>query len=135
MVSYDMEKIGFINLFEKETGAEVKDCFYSDNALIFVVNEGNIARAVGKQGSNVRRISYALKKQVKVLEFNIDPVKFVASLLYPIKPAKITREDAIVTIKAHDTAEKGRIFGREKTNLRRVQEIVSKYFPVQLKVE
>jgi len=135
MISYDMETIRLINLFEKLTGAEVKDCFKSDNGLTFVVQPESLGRAIGKGGSNIRRVSEAVRKQVKIIEFNPDPCKFVSNLLFPIKPVSIRQNDAAIVIKAHDVVEKGRIFGREKTNLKRMQDIVSKYFPVELKVE
>lgn len=135
MVSYDMETIGIINLFERMTGAAVKDCFFVDSILVFVVQPGELGKAIGKHGSNIRKASSVLKKQIRVIEFNQDPCKFVASLLYPLKAAEVRQEDSLIVIKAHDNVEKGKIFGREKTNLRKMQEIVSKYFPVQLKVE
>lgn len=135
MISYDQETIGYINLFEKVTGAEVKDCFTSDSTLIFVVQPEQMGKAIGKGGANIRQIGFLLKKPVKVFEFNQDPAKFVANLLYPLKAAHISQQDNVIVIKAHDVVEKGKIFGREKTNLKRMQDIVSKYFPVELKVE
>jgi N utilization substance protein A len=135
MVSYDMQTIGYINLFEKLTRAMVKDCFFEDNMLVFVVQPGQIGKAIGKSGINIRKVGNALKKQIKIIEFNPAPSKFAENLLYPIRPEEVRQEDDLVIIKAHDHVEKGRIFGREKTNLKKMQDIMSKYFPIQLKVE
>ncbi|MBU2589635.1 MAG: NusA-like transcription termination signal-binding factor [Nanoarchaeota archaeon] len=135
MVSYDMQTIGLINLFEKITRAGVKDCFIMESTLIFVVNQGDIGKAVGKGGSNIQKLTRIMKKQVKIIQFDSNPSKFTLNLLFPLKPAEIKQDDDKIIIKAKDISEKGKIFGREKTNLKRMQEIISKYFPVKLMVE
>ena len=134
MISYDQQTIGLINIFERITRASVKDCFPVDDTLYFVIQSGDLGKAIGKQGANIRKFSMMMKKQVKVIEFNQDPCRFAANLLFPIRPAEVTQDDNLILIKAKDSIEKGKIFGREKTNLKRVQEIMSKYFPVELKV-
>jgi len=52
----DKDLIQKINLFEKLTKARVKDVF-NDNGLLVVVNFGDIGKAVGKNGANIRRYS------------------------------------------------------------------------------
>ena len=135
MVTFSMETIGYINLFERLTHAHVKDCFQEEGRMVFLVDQGEISKAVGKGGSNVRRISAAIKKQVKVVEFNHDPIKFLETLLYPIRPKSIVAEDERLIIKANNIKEKGQIYGREKTKLKHTQEILSKYFPHKIELE
>ena len=135
MITLNQEIIGFINIFENITGASVKDCFLEDEKIIFVVNPGSMGLAIGKGGKNINHMSSLLKKPVNVIEFNQDPVQFLRNLLYPIKPKEIKLVDATLVIVAADVKEKGRIYGRERSNLRRMQDIISKYFPVTLKLE
>ncbi len=135
MITYSMETIGYINLFEKSTGAHVKDCFFENEKLVFIVDQGEIGKAVGKGGSNVKHMSMIVKKPVKVIEFNNEPVEFVKTLLYPLKPKGVVAEDDKIIIKTNDVKEKGQVYGREKTNLKRIQDVVSKYFPHKLEVQ
>ncbi len=135
MVTFSMETIGYINLFEKATNARVKDCLIEEGKLVFLVEQGEIGKAVGKNGANVKYLQEKLKKQVKVIEFNKDPVRFLSTLLYPARPEEITIHDEKLIIKAHDTKEKGQIYGRERTNLKRIQELFSKYFPYKIEIE
>jgi len=135
MITLNQEIIGFINIFENITGASVKDCFLEDEKIIFVVNPGSMGLAIGKGGKNINHMSSLLKKPVNVIEFNQDPVQFLRNLLYPIKPKEIKLVDATLVIVAADVKEKGRIYGRERSNLKRIQDIISKYFPVTLKLE
>ncbi|MDI6737178.1 MAG: NusA-like transcription termination signal-binding factor [Nanoarchaeota archaeon] len=135
MVSFDMKTIGFINIFENLTHASVKDCFAEGDSLVFIIDTGQMGLAIGKGGANIKHASSVFKKEIKIYEFNPEPVEFVRNLLYPLKPKAVERQDNVVVIKASDTVEKGKVFGREKTNLKRIQGIVSKYFEIEVKVE
>lgn len=133
MIQYDMQIIGLINLFEKSTGAKVKDCFNEEDSLVFVVHPKELHKAIENHGEKIRRLSFNIKKKIKVIEFNEDIQKFVTNLLYPIKPEMEFQVNVLI-IHGKDAKEKGKIFGREKTNLKRIQGIVNKYFKVELKV-
>ena len=43
-------------------------------------------------------------------------------------------QNNILIIRGKDSKEKGQIFGRERTNLKKIQNIVNKYFKIELKV-
>lgn len=129
-----MQSIGLINLFEKSTGAKVKDCFIEGETLVFVVHPKELRKAIEKGGEKIRRFSFSAKKRIRVIEFNEDIEKFALNLLYPLKP-KTEIKEGVLIIKGKDAKEKGQIFGREKTNLKRIQGIIHKYFKVEVKVE
>ena len=134
MIQYDTRVIGLINIFENVTKAKVKDCFEEEDTLVFIVQEGQVKRAVGPGGQNIRKLSAMMKRKIKVIEFSGDVERFVINLLYPLRPRTQLRDGALV-LKAADSREKGQIFGREKTNLKRIQGIVSKYYKLEIKVE
>ena len=133
MIQYDMQVIGLINVFEKATGAKVKDCFNEGETLVFIVHPKELRKALEHNGEKIKRLSAITQKRIKVIEFNEDVLKFILNLLYPLRPQVSIEEDHI-TIKGKDIKEKGLIFGREKTNFKRIQGIVNKYFKVELKV-
>ena len=134
MIEYNQEIIGYITYFENVTKASVKDCFFEGDYLVFVVDQGQLRNALGKGGEKVRKVSARTKKKVKILEFNKDVTRFVLNLLYPMKPEVVLEEDNVV-IKTTSNKEKGQIFGREKSNFKRVQAMVKKYFKIDVRVE
>ena len=75
-----------------------------------------------------------MNKQVKIIQFNNNIEKFALGLLYPLKPETELREGKLI-LKTKDGREKGKIFGREKSNLRRIQSLINKYFKVEVLVE
>lgn len=129
------EVIGYINLFESLTRARVKGCHQGDQILIFVVHEGEAGKAIGKKGENIRRLTHLLKKRIKVVEFNEDPVKFVSNLIFPIKADIRLEDEKTVVIEGKGAKFKQAVLGTERKNLKEIQSIVSEYFDVTIEVK
>lgn len=131
----DARLIGFINTFETLTRSKVKDAFFDENnLLVFVIVNGDIGRAIGRAGSNIRRLASILKKRIRAVEFNEDPVEFVKNCIFPIKPKSISKEDNIIKIEGGDSSTKAMLMGRDRKNLKGLNRIVRKYFDVEVKV-
>ena len=122
----DSLSIQSINLFENITGAKVKDCFEDRGELTFVVEEGNIKKAV----INLAKVERLMKRKLRILGFSADPVKFINNLIYPLKVENIRKEENKVIIESSDSIIKGKIFGREKENLHRIEGLMKKYFNI-----
>ncbi len=131
-IKYDISLIEFIRLFDQITRTNVKDCFEDQNGLlIFVVELGEIGKAVGKKGSNVKIVENRLNRKIKIVEFNPQKLSFIANYIYPLKAVHITEEDGIVTIKGPDVQTKGLLIGRNAQNLRNLERVVRRYFEVK----
>ena len=122
-----IETIEQINLFEKVTGAHVKDCIVKDNNLVFIIEEGSVQKAV----RGLPKIESMLKKQVRIIGHSEDLNKFILNLIYPEKPENIRLDGKIVYIESQDTKVKGRIFGRSRERLQWINELVKKYFDIE----
>ncbi len=119
----------YIALFESLTGAKVKDCIVNDN-ILFIVHENEMGKAIGKQGSNIKRAENALKKKIRLVEFNNDVCRFVQNLIHPLKVREIKEEESIVTIYVNDTKTRGMLIGRDRHNLNSINNIVKRHFDV-----
>jgi len=128
------EIIGYINLFENVTRARVKDCYQGHEVLTFVVYEGEAGKAIGKQGENIRRLTSLIKKRIKVVEFNEDPLKFVSNLVAPFKADIRFEDEKTIIIQGQGARFKQAVLGPERKNLKELQTIVSSYFNLELKV-
>jgi len=126
----------YISLFESLTGAVTKDCIIDEklNRLIFVVKPGDMGLAIGKGGSNVKRLKRMIGKNVEVVEYSDDPEEFIKHSLSParVRLIKIStvpdgRKMAYVTIEPQD---KGIAIGREGKNISRARIIAKRYFDI-----
>jgi len=129
-IKYDIDLMKFISIFETLTRTNVKDCIAGD-PLIFVVNQGDIAKAIGKNASNIRRVEGIIKKSVKVVEFNDDVCEFVRNVIAPLRVAEVSKEENKIMIKDPNTKTKGMIIGRDSSNLKKTKDIVSRYFQIE----
>jgi transcription termination/antitermination protein NusA len=124
----DASTIKIMNLFESITHARVKDCIPSATRIIFVVEQGEMGKAIGKNGVTIRRIESALNRKIKIVEFNPDVKEFVRNLIAPLRVDNVVFENGKVLLESNDTATKSMIIGRNAQNLRANEEIAKRYF-------
>ena len=129
-VKYDSELIKLMALFESMSGAKLKDCIASDK-ILFIVEENDMGRAIGKNGANIKKFENKIKKKVKLAEFSSDVAQFVRNLAYPAEIAGVKNENGTVTIQGKDTNSRAMLIGRERQNLNHMTEIVRRYFDVK----
>ncbi|MBN2111987.1 NusA-like transcription termination signal-binding factor [Candidatus Woesearchaeota archaeon] len=130
-IKFDLNTMQIMSLFDKVTRANLKDCIISDSIIIFIVEENEAAKAIGKKGANVRHLERSLKKKVKIAEFSSDIVRFMQNLAYPAKIREAEEKDGILTLTAADTQSRGMLIGRGASILRNFESIVKRYFHIQ----
>jgi len=129
-IKYDSNLIGLIALFESETGAKVKDCI-SNGRFIFIIEEAEMGKAIGRNGSNVKKMEKKLNKKIKLVEFNSDVLRFIRNILFPITALDIDLNNELVTIRAKDANTKAMLIGRERHNINALTNIVKRHFNVK----
>ena len=130
-ITFDTELLKLMALFENITHAQLKDCFFDREKLVFLVDEGEMGKALGKNKMNIVKLEKMLKRKVKIVEFNPNRLQFITNYLAPLRVTDIREEDGIVTVTGADTKTKGLIIGIKAQNLRNLEKIASKYFTVQ----
>ncbi len=131
-ITYSAELIQLRTLFERRTKANLKDCFYDANNMpVFVVSEGDMSRAVGKNGANARMMEALLKRKIKIVEFAPTPEAFLANLLMPMRAERIEQDGETMTIMPPDPKTRGMIIGRSGSNLRNFEHIMKQYYAIK----
>lgn len=128
-MKYDAELIRKINLFEKITGSKIKGAFTFRDKLTFMVENGQLGKALGKNKQKLFKLEKLLNQQIRIIEFDDDMLQFIQNVIAPLRVVKISEEDGIVTIVGPDTKTKGLMIGSKAKNLRETEKIVQKYFP------
>ena len=125
-----------MSLFQKVTGATARDCVEDEklNRVIFVVNEGKMGLAIGKGGSHLKNLQNIVKRNVEIVEYSDDPIKFLKNILNSklITEVKMNKRDdgtlqAIVTV---DPKKKGIVVGREGRNAEKARLLAKRYFEI-----
>ncbi len=135
-IKLTMDQMRKISLFQKITKVTPRDCLDDEkqDRLIFVINEGKMGLAIGKNGSNIKSLQNLLKRNIELVEYYNDPIKFLKNLLNAklINEIKInTRADgspqAIVLVNPNN---KGLVVGRAGRNAEKARLLAKRYFDI-----
>jgi len=130
-VVFDSNTINLITFFENLTGATVKDCVVDDetNTIYFLIEEGKLGIAIGKNGAKVKSAEKVLNKKIKLIEFSQDVCKFVKNLIPKANDITIKDdcEKKIIEIKVEKN-EKPSVIGRDKRKLKIMKEILKRNY-------
>ena len=119
------------SLFENITHTHVKDTLNKEDMIVFIVEEGQVGKAVGKQGANIKKLTRLLRKKIKIVEYSSDLLRFIENVVMPLKTALVTEEKGVVTITPPDSNTRGLLIGRGGANLRLFEEIVKRYYDIK----
>jgi transcription termination/antitermination protein NusA len=124
----DLEKIQLINIFEKITRAKVVE-HIDENT--FIIEEGDLRKALGKNNFNLKKIENLLKKKIRLVEFNKNPEKFLKNITYPLTLKSVNVGNDKVVIQA-DTKTKGLLIGRNHKKLEILKDLFKRHFKLEI---
>ncbi|MEN3047547.1 MAG: NusA-like transcription termination signal-binding factor [Candidatus Caldarchaeales archaeon] len=124
----------YISFFQRVTDVQPLDCVVIDDMVVYVVNAGDVGKAVGRKGNIVQELKNIQRKRIKIVEFSQDPKKFIANALQPatVSEVELVERDGrlFARVKVPDE-EKGRAIGRGGVNLRAAAELARRHFGVE----
>lgn len=129
----DMKFIRYLNLFEKVTKVRTQHCFLYNSTVVFLVERGEISRAIGEAGKNIKKLSQILEKKVKIISIpkgGEDIERFILDIVYPVKFKGIEVKEGCVTISA-GMQSRAALIGRNKTRFNQMKEILEHYFGIK----
>lgn len=130
------DQLRLISLFQKVTDTTARDCIEDNkqNRVIFVVNPGKMGLAIGKGGTHIKSLHNIIKKNVELVEFYDDPLKFLKTMLNPKLIADIklnTRDDGTTqVIIVVEPGKKGILVGRDGRNAEKARLLAKRYFGI-----
>ncbi|MGC9307655.1 MAG: NusA-like transcription termination signal-binding factor [Thermoplasmatota archaeon] len=132
------EEMQYIALAENVTNASFIDCIEMDDRVTFIVENGKLGKAIGKNAKNLKRLENMLNKEIKFVENDPDTEQFVRNLFKPFDVEEVVvmeGEDGVqvnVTITPED---KGKAIGANGRNINILREIARRHHNVtRLKV-
>ena len=71
------EDLKLINLFESVTGVIPSDMEIVGEGIVFLVDDANLGKAIGKKGANIQKLRMKLNKNVLVSKDDNEPEAFL----------------------------------------------------------
>jgi N utilization substance protein A len=134
MITLDSETIKIMSLFAHITKRTPRDCIVLDDRIFFIVAEGDIGSAIGKQGAHVKLLRNKLRKNVHIIELSKNAVGFIRNVFASHNVKNVVIEEkggkkyASVAVPLKD---KARAIGPGAKNLKLSREIVKRYFDIE----
>ncbi len=116
------------------THARPKDFVKLDDRIVFVVEPGQLKKALGPQARSLHKLKELFEKPVDIVEFDPEPDVFLRKIFHQYKVLSVTfsekggRKHATVTV---DPEEKGRAIGKGGRNLKVAQMLASRHTDIQ----
>ncbi len=129
-IVYDADSMKLMSSFEIATGARLKDMVVNENFFMFIVYEGEIAKAIGPKAVNVHRLERVFNRRIRIVEFAPEPVSFIKNLIYPLSVTDVSEEDGVFTMTPVDSKTRSMLIGKSACNLRFYESVVKRYFPI-----
>jgi len=127
------EELQIMNMFEQNTGARAEDVVIATDSVVFVVQKGDLGRAIGKHGANIERLHRVFGREVEVVENSDEIGEFVGNLFRPATIERLDNANGTVTIKVADK-DKGLAIGRGGKRVNRARMLLKRLFDSELRV-
>ena len=132
-IKLDAETLRIFAMFEGLTKASLKDVIDEEDRIIFVVDEGQVGRAVGKGAANLKRLRENMQKEVVLIGYAADREQMLKNVFHRFKVEGVEWEDRNGDIIAHVTVpseEKGKAIGKGGRNIQMVRMLMKRHHQV-----
>ncbi len=132
MATISNDELALLNTLERSTGAKANDVLATNECVTFIVQQGDLGKAIGKQGANLEHLRRAFGKNVDLVEDAETMRAFLANIFRGIEFLNIEeKEDAtgrkVVYLKVGET-QRGKAIGRGGEKINRARALVKRKF-------
>lgn len=128
------ESIQYIALFENMTRAKILDCIPEDERLVYVVKQGDMGLAIGRNGENINRVKKVLDKPIELVEYSDEPVTFLKNAFGPVSVSSvniINKNGKRLAYVEVPNKEKGLAIGRNGKNIEKVKMLARRHHNIE----
>jgi N utilization substance protein A len=127
-VKLGTQTIRTIAAFEKMTKVHARDCLIMEDSIYFLVDPERIGIAIGKNGSNIREVSRAFGKQVRLFAYHESPEEMLRSMVPTAKSIDMGKENISLSVPLSDRVT---VIGKNGRNIKAIKEIMSRHFAIK----
>jgi N utilization substance protein A len=128
------ESIQYIALFENMTRAKILDCIPEEERLVYVVKQGDMGLAIGRNGENINRVKKAIDKPIELVEYSDDPATFLKNAFGPVSVNSvniINKNGKRLAYVEVPNKEKGLAIGRNGKNIEKVKMLARRHHTIE----
>ncbi|MCG2909025.1 NusA-like transcription termination signal-binding factor [Sulfolobus sp. SCGC AB-777_L09] len=129
------DELRFMSLFQDITRVTAKDCVIDEknNRIIFLISPEFMGIAIGKSGSNVKKLEKLLGRTVELVAYSDNLEDLVKNLMAParVKSIKVVQSNSKKTVYISvEPQDKGLAIGKNGRNVDRAKLILKRYMDI-----
>lgn len=135
-IKLSSDQLSLLAMFQGMTGATARDCVIDEkrDRVIFVIAQGQMGLAIGKDGASVKKIERAVRRPVEVVEWADDIEGLVRNALGAKFVQEVRVSDRLDGTKGVvvvvDSRKKGAVLGLGGKNAEKVRLLAKRYFDI-----
>ncbi len=132
-IKLSTEGLRYITLFEDLTKATVKDCIIDEGRIIYVIKEGDMGAAIGRNGDHINRVKKAVDKHIDLVEYSDEPAAFIKNAFSPVMVRSINivdRNNKRLAYVEVSNKDKGLAIGRNGKNIEKVKLVAKRHHDI-----
>ena len=135
-IKLSSDQLSLMSMFQGMTGATARDCVIDDkrDRVIFIVAQGQMGLAIGRDGASVKKIERAVRRPVEVVEWADDIEGLVKNSLGAKFVQEVRVSDRLDGTKGVvvivDSRKKVAVLGLGGKNAEKVRLLAKRYFEI-----
>lgn len=116
------------------TRATALDCIIDErfDRIVYLIKEGDMGLAIGRRGSNIRKMQRILGKRIEMVEYSSEVENFTKNVFKPANVIDVKREDdGRLAVYVHK-GDLGIAIGRGGCTIEKARLLLSRYFSTDL---
>ncbi|MDD2472706.1 MULTISPECIES: NusA-like transcription termination signal-binding factor [unclassified Methanoculleus] len=116
------------------TRATALDCIIDErfDRVVYLIKEGDMGLAIGRKGSNIRKMQRVLGKRIEMVEYSPEIENFTRNVFKPASVVGVRREDDGRLTVYVDPGDLGIAIGKSGCTIEKARLLLSRYFDTVL---
>ncbi|MBI4043750.1 MAG: NusA-like transcription termination signal-binding factor [Candidatus Diapherotrites archaeon] len=127
------DEIMVLNVFSQVTHADARDCLLEPLRVVFLVKSSEMGKAIGKNGSTVKRLAEKFKRKVEVVEYAEEPETFFKHAFKDVgfKHLALRNEGVEKILEASADAENKRVLFQNMAKFKYIKKLMERNYGIQ----
>jgi transcription termination/antitermination protein NusA len=127
-VKLGTDSIRTIAAFEKMTKVHARDCLIKEDSIYFLVDPARIGVAIGKNGANIKEVSRAFGKTVRLFAYHDNPQEMIKAMVPTAKSVDMAKGNMSVSVPSNDRVA---VIGKNGRNIKAIKELMNRHFSIK----
>ncbi len=126
-ITIDNYALRTMAFFKEKTRVSPLNCIVTKTSIIFLVDNGLVRKAIGKDAVNVKYLRNQFKKDIKIFEKGERLDETISNFIYPIKLNSSKVHRRVLSLLLMNPKDRRLLLSNGQSTLRQLREVINVY--------